>query len=280
ACGLTSPRDHPLIASHTQWGEALGDEEVDCLLTVGCFTLQSAQCAKLFAVKRVDARLATFGAAYMHSAGLEFDIVPADCHKLAGAQPMAIGKQDRGRVSVPPTVLPRGVHQPLDLAFREVFALSSALGRLSSLLFASHAGGIIAVAIAPIKWGLSNCYIYWDRCGLVNAWIVHNKSSFRVPTVPNLTRSVTVYRKVRRSTSGVRVSVFSLRVGGAAAVVSVRVRRGGIRLDRLKAVALIFISWVRDAAPGGARLGSGPVVADGFEPCWPRAHCGHPQQLL
>jgi len=51
----------------------------------------------------------------MQPAGAEIDIVPAQGDKLAGAQPVAVGEQDRGRVAMTPTVAAGGVHELLDL---------------------------------------------------------------------------------------------------------------------------------------------------------------------
>src|SRR5262249_1018768 len=51
----------------------------------------------------------------MQLAGAEIDIVPAQGYKLAGAQPVAVGEQDRGCVPMTPTVAAGGVHQLLDL---------------------------------------------------------------------------------------------------------------------------------------------------------------------
>jgi hypothetical protein len=50
----------------------------------------------------------------MQLAGAEIDIVPAQGDKLAGAQPMAVGEQDRGGVPMTPTVAAGGGHELLD----------------------------------------------------------------------------------------------------------------------------------------------------------------------
>jgi hypothetical protein len=46
------------------------------------------------------------------------------CHKLAGAQPMAVGEQDRGGVPVAPTVAFRRLDQLVDLTLGQVLPLA------------------------------------------------------------------------------------------------------------------------------------------------------------
>ena len=58
----------------------------------------------------------------MQLAGLEVDIVPAQRHKLVGAQAMAIGDQDGGGVPVAPAVVTGSLYQLLDLALGQVLA--------------------------------------------------------------------------------------------------------------------------------------------------------------
>ena len=56
----------------------------------------------------------------MQLAGPEIDIVPAQGDKLAGAQPVAVGEQDRGGVPMAPTVFAGCVQELLDLALGQV----------------------------------------------------------------------------------------------------------------------------------------------------------------
>jgi hypothetical protein len=56
----------------------------------------------------------------MQLAGPKIDIVPAHGDKLAGAQPMAVGEQDRGGVPMTPTVVAGGVHELLDLPLGQI----------------------------------------------------------------------------------------------------------------------------------------------------------------
>src|SRR3954468_7336344 len=100
-CRLTSPRNHALIASDAQGRQALGSEQVEPRLP---FPLQAAQGTEFAPTDRVDASRPALGAAHMQLAGPEIDIVPAQGDKLAGAQPVAVGEQDRGGVPMAPTV--------------------------------------------------------------------------------------------------------------------------------------------------------------------------------
>jgi hypothetical protein len=98
---LSSPRNHALVASHAQGRQALGSEQVEPRLPLA---LQAAQGAEFSPTDRVDAGRSALGAAHMQLAGPEIDIVPAQGDKLAGAQPVAVGEQDRGGVPMAPTV--------------------------------------------------------------------------------------------------------------------------------------------------------------------------------
>ena len=62
------------------------------------------------------------GPTHMQTAGGELDVVPAQNHKLAGPQPVAVGNEDGGCVPMPPAVAASAVHEPLDLALGKVLA--------------------------------------------------------------------------------------------------------------------------------------------------------------
>ena len=82
--------------------------------------LQTAQGAEFAPTNRVDARVPALGAAHMPLAGREIDVIPPQSHKLAGAQPVAVGQQDRGGVPMTPTVAGGGVHELLDLPLGQI----------------------------------------------------------------------------------------------------------------------------------------------------------------
>src|SRR5215831_10121727 len=109
---LASAHNHALVTSHAQGCQALRGEHVAPGLPL---PLQAAQGAELAPTDRVDARLPALGAAHMQLASPEIDIVPAQGDKLAGAQPVAVGEQDRGCVPMTPTVAAGGVHELVDL---------------------------------------------------------------------------------------------------------------------------------------------------------------------
>jgi hypothetical protein len=102
----------------------------------------------------------------MQLARLQVDVVPAQRHKLAGTQPVAIGQQDRRSVPMTPTVLAGGVHQLLDLALREVVP-------------------------RPRR---SDCYILWRWRLRQSLQIFQHLPPFHKSTVTNHTGSVTVCR--------------------------------------------------------------------------------------
>src|SRR6476619_8616830 len=82
---------------------------------------------------------------------------------------MSVGQQDRRSVPVPPTVLAGGIHQPLDLALREVVA----------------------------RAGRSDCYILWRWQFRQSLKIFHDFPPFHRSTVTILRGSVTVCRGKR-----------------------------------------------------------------------------------
>src|SRR5262249_17055169 len=131
---LASARNHALVTCHAQGRYALGGEHVAPRLPL---PLQAAQGAEFAPTDRVDARLPALGAAHMQLASPEVDIVPAQGDKLAGAQPVAVGEQDRGCVPMTPTVPAGRVHR-------------------SPARLDTHGGGLIG---APSSAGLLNCYI-------------------------------------------------------------------------------------------------------------------------
>src|SRR6516165_2636545 len=51
------------------------------------------------------------GPTHMQTAGGELDVVPAQNHKLAGPQPVAVGNEDGGCVPMPPAVAASAVHE-------------------------------------------------------------------------------------------------------------------------------------------------------------------------
>jgi hypothetical protein len=59
---------------------------------------------------------------HVHSAGGKLDIVPAQRHKLAGPQAMAIGDQDSRSVSMAPAVTASSLDKLLDFPLGEVLA--------------------------------------------------------------------------------------------------------------------------------------------------------------
>src|SRR5262245_41883790 len=100
ACRLANARNHALVTCHAQGRQALGGKHVEPRLAL---PLQAAQGAEFAPTNRVDARAPALGAAHMQLAGAEVDIVPAQGDKLAGAQPVAVGEQDRGCVPMTPS---------------------------------------------------------------------------------------------------------------------------------------------------------------------------------
>src|SRR5262245_7024393 len=116
---LASARNHALVTCHAQGRQALGGEHVKPRLPL---PLQAAQGAEFAPTNRVDTRAPALGAAHMQLAGAEIDIVPAQGDKLASAQPVAVGEQDRGGVPMTPTVAIGGVHELLDLPLGQILA--------------------------------------------------------------------------------------------------------------------------------------------------------------
>ena len=60
------------------------------------------------------------GRALLHPAHVKLrrgklDLIPLQVNKLGDTQPVPVGHEGHRRVPVTPTVLPGGVHQPLDL---------------------------------------------------------------------------------------------------------------------------------------------------------------------
>jgi hypothetical protein len=57
----------------------------------------------------------------MNSAGLEIDCFPTQSHKLCNPQPMPIGDQGHGGVTMSVPIIAGGFDQPLNLGIGEVF---------------------------------------------------------------------------------------------------------------------------------------------------------------
>src|SRR5262249_13139037 len=114
---LTSARNHALVTCHAQGRQTLGAEHVEPQLPL---PLQASHGAELAPTDRVDAGRPALGAAHMQLAGAEIDIVPSQGDKLAGAQPVAVGEQDRSCVPMTPTVAAGGVHEFLDLPLGQI----------------------------------------------------------------------------------------------------------------------------------------------------------------
>ena len=74
---------------------------------------------------------ATLHATDMNRAGLEIDGFPTQSHKLGNPQPMPIGDQDHGGVTMRVPISAGGFDQPLNLGIGEVFPASQGGVRLA-----------------------------------------------------------------------------------------------------------------------------------------------------
>ena len=98
---LAGTGNHPLIARNAQWRTPLGNKDVDAR----GFPLQPAQRSQFPRGQWLPSAYTAFGAPHVQRRGLPVDVIPTQAHKLAGTQPVTVGQQDRGRVTMPPTVL-------------------------------------------------------------------------------------------------------------------------------------------------------------------------------
>jgi hypothetical protein len=115
---LAGTGNHPLIARNAQWRTPLGNKDVDAR----GFPLQPAQCSQLPRGQWLPSAYTALGAPHMQRRGLPVDVIPTQAHKLAGAQPVTVGQQDRSRVTMPPTVLPSRIHELFDFALGQIIA--------------------------------------------------------------------------------------------------------------------------------------------------------------
>jgi len=104
------------------WAAAFGVEDE---AAVQVLPSQLAQCPDFLAGDWVRAIDTIFGPPHMDAAAIKLDHIPGQFAEFAGAQPMAVGDQDRRRVAVAvPGMLARGNLETLHLLRGQIFPLA------------------------------------------------------------------------------------------------------------------------------------------------------------
>src|SRR5215472_9002285 len=84
---------------------------------------QLAQRANFDTAQRLDAVVTSFAPDYLQSPGFEVDLIPAQRHEFANAQPVPICDQDHGGVSMPvAAALACRIAQQVNLTFGQILA--------------------------------------------------------------------------------------------------------------------------------------------------------------
>ena len=103
------------------WAAAFGVEDE---AAVQVLPSQLAQCPDFLAGDWVRAIDTIFGPPHMDAAAIKLDHIPGQFAEFAGAQPMAVGDQDRGRVAVAvPGMLAGGILEAVDFLRGQIFSL-------------------------------------------------------------------------------------------------------------------------------------------------------------
>jgi hypothetical protein len=134
-----SALDHACEASGAEGRPTLRREHEGRLGVL--LALKAPQGSQFIAKDRMGAWRASFDPANVQRSRSELNLVPAKVYKLRWTKAVAIGHEDHCRVPMPPTVLPGGVHQPLDLGFRQM---------LTGPQFGSRFGVTVRFAMAGV----------------------------------------------------------------------------------------------------------------------------------
>ena len=119
---LSGPSDHFQETRRRGRTAALGNENIprDRLLPA-----ELAQRPDFLAAQRMDIIDPALGSSDVQPAAVELNLIPSQVAHFRGAQPMSVGNQDHGRITVPIAgPLARSVLEPIDLLFGQIFPRS------------------------------------------------------------------------------------------------------------------------------------------------------------